>query len=181
MVETSIYSIGYCNIKSWLIWCFVDKDGIVSHTCHNDVQILCSLSRDCEVCAYRSDNLLTSLSFSPVSLQLAFKDYRWAENHPTTFSDDILATSHPIVHFQYCYWWHLYCPAGRYRSGTWNEINWSPTPITVALVVCAALSIHMGASLLQGNAVHTNVLERHLYLVMAHSVYSWNVRACILE
>ncbi|XP_077097751.1 WD repeat and SOCS box-containing protein 2 isoform X3 [Siphateles boraxobius] len=31
---------------------------------------------DCEVCAYRSDNLLTSLSFSPVSLQLAFKDYR---------------------------------------------------------------------------------------------------------
>ncbi|XP_039515804.1 WD repeat and SOCS box-containing protein 2 isoform X4 [Pimephales promelas] len=31
---------------------------------------------DCGVCAYRSDNLLTSLNFSPVSLQLAFKDYR---------------------------------------------------------------------------------------------------------
>lgn len=32
--------------------------------------------QDCEVCAYRSDNLLTSLSFSPVGLLLAFKDYR---------------------------------------------------------------------------------------------------------
>ncbi|KTG37801.1 hypothetical protein cypCar_00038080 [Cyprinus carpio] len=31
---------------------------------------------DCELCAYRSDNLLTSLSFSPVGLLLAFKDYR---------------------------------------------------------------------------------------------------------
>ncbi|TRY87463.1 hypothetical protein DNTS_035293 [Danionella cerebrum] len=31
---------------------------------------------DCEQCGYRSDNLLTSLSFSPVGLLLAFKDYR---------------------------------------------------------------------------------------------------------
>ncbi|XP_051960964.1 WD repeat and SOCS box-containing protein 2 [Xyrauchen texanus] len=31
---------------------------------------------DCEMCAYRSDNLLTSVSFSPVGLLLAFKDYR---------------------------------------------------------------------------------------------------------
>uniref|UniRef100_W5K0V2 WD repeat and SOCS box containing 2 n=1 Tax=Astyanax mexicanus TaxID=7994 RepID=W5K0V2_ASTMX len=31
---------------------------------------------DCDVCVYRKDNLLTALSFSPVNLQLAFKDYR---------------------------------------------------------------------------------------------------------
>ncbi|XP_051549001.1 WD repeat and SOCS box-containing protein 2 [Myxocyprinus asiaticus] len=31
---------------------------------------------DCEVCAYRSDNLLTSMCFSSVGLLLAFKDYR---------------------------------------------------------------------------------------------------------
>ncbi|XP_066512765.1 WD repeat and SOCS box-containing protein 2-like [Hoplias malabaricus] len=31
---------------------------------------------DCDICVYRNDNLLTALSFSPVTLQLAFKDYR---------------------------------------------------------------------------------------------------------
>ncbi|XP_072520795.1 WD repeat and SOCS box-containing protein 2 [Salminus brasiliensis] len=31
---------------------------------------------DCDACVYRNDNLLTALSFSPVTLQLAFKDYR---------------------------------------------------------------------------------------------------------
>ncbi|XP_016428214.1 WD repeat and SOCS box-containing protein 2 [Sinocyclocheilus rhinocerous] len=36
----------------------------------------CGLLGNCELCAYRSDSLLTSLSFSPVGLLLAFKDYR---------------------------------------------------------------------------------------------------------